>query len=385
MAEKILVVDDDLDTLRLIGLILERQGYEIIAASGGQQALTLVKREQPDLVILDLMMPGFDGVEVARQLRSSVDTQDILIIMFTAKSQTEDKLEGFDAGADAYLTKPTQPRELIANVKAVLKRSRRKLPVAAREFSHRGHVVGILAAKGGLGVTTLAINLGIALHRFARKSVLVADYRVGCGSIGLDLGYSAVPGIDQLLRGDPTGINRNVINEIVVTHESGVRFLLSSPQLRGSDNLQSSEQFKEITQQIAYLSQYIILDIGTSHCFLDKNIISQCETIILVTEPIQQTIALTKMLLKNLVNQEILPDTIMIALINRLRAGMQLTLGQVQDQLEREVDAIITAAPDLAYQALVGYTPLILRQPDGVSAQQYSNFAQKIFQKSVNV
>src|SRR4030042_4271034 len=109
MPEKILVVDDDVDTLRLVGLMLERQGYEIVAANSGQQALALVLTERPDLILLDLMMPDIDGVEVCRRLRASPETKDILIIMFTAKSQTDDKVEGFDAGADDYLTKPTQP------------------------------------------------------------------------------------------------------------------------------------------------------------------------------------------------------------------------------------------------------------------------------------
>ena len=122
MAERLLIVDDDLDTLRLIGLMLERQGYEIIAASNGKQALDLAKSELPDLIILDVMMPDLDGYEVARRLRADEDTLKIPIIMFTAKSQMDDRVTGIEAGADAYLTKPTQPRELFAHIKAMLAR-----------------------------------------------------------------------------------------------------------------------------------------------------------------------------------------------------------------------------------------------------------------------
>ena len=199
MAEKILVVDDDLDTLRLVGLMLERQGYQIVAASNGEQALALAKKEHPDLVLLDLMMPDIDGVEVARRLRADPETQDLLIIMFTAKGETEDKIEGFDAGADDYLTKPAQPRELIAHVKAVLKRSKRPAPAPRAEFKERGQLVGVISVKGGVGVSTTAINLGIALHEYYKKSVIVADFRPGCGTIGLELGYSMSQGLSRLL------------------------------------------------------------------------------------------------------------------------------------------------------------------------------------------
>src|SRR4030042_1499026 len=120
MGEKILIVDDDLDTLRLVGLMLQHQGYRIIAASSGVQAIALTQGDRPDMILLDIMMPEMDGYEVARKLRADPATSDIPIIMFTAKTQVDDKVQGFEAGADDYLTKPTQPRELFAHVKAVL-------------------------------------------------------------------------------------------------------------------------------------------------------------------------------------------------------------------------------------------------------------------------
>ncbi len=111
MAEKILIIDDDLDTLRLVGLMLQKQGYSIMAASSGAQGLEMAFESPPDLVLLDVMMPGMDGYEVARQLRANGLTVNIPILMFTAKSQLDDKVSGFEAGADDYLTKPTHPSE----------------------------------------------------------------------------------------------------------------------------------------------------------------------------------------------------------------------------------------------------------------------------------
>ena len=129
MAEKILIIDDDVDTLRLVGLMLQRQGYEISAASNGSQGLTKALEERPDLILLDVMMPDMDGYEVTRRLRKNPVTAAIPIMMFTAKTQLDDKVTGFEVGADDYLTKPTHPTELQAHVKALLARTYTRIPM----------------------------------------------------------------------------------------------------------------------------------------------------------------------------------------------------------------------------------------------------------------
>ncbi|MEO8358104.1 MAG: response regulator, partial [Chloroflexota bacterium] len=123
MSEKILIIDDDLDTLRLVGLMLQRQGYQISAATNGQQGLDKAFEEDPDLILLDIMMPDMDGYEVTRRLRRNPSTMATPILMFTAKTQLDDKVIGFEVGANDYLTKPTHPSELQARVKTLLSRA----------------------------------------------------------------------------------------------------------------------------------------------------------------------------------------------------------------------------------------------------------------------
>src|ERR1700690_927850 len=122
MTEKILIIDDDVDTLRLVGLMLQRQGYQISAATNGEQGLAKALEERPDLILLDVMMPDMAGYEVTRRLRKNPATQFTPILMFTAKTQLDDKVTGFEVGADDYLTKPTHPAELQAHVRALLGR-----------------------------------------------------------------------------------------------------------------------------------------------------------------------------------------------------------------------------------------------------------------------
>jgi two-component system alkaline phosphatase synthesis response regulator PhoP len=117
--KKILVVDDDTKTVELVKLYLNRDGYRVLTAYDGNEALRLARESQPDLIVLDLMLPGIDGLEVCRTLRNK---SDVPIIMLTARTTDQDKLIGLGMGADDYVTKPFSPRELAARVRAVLRR-----------------------------------------------------------------------------------------------------------------------------------------------------------------------------------------------------------------------------------------------------------------------
>jgi two-component system alkaline phosphatase synthesis response regulator PhoP len=117
--KKVLVVDDDAKTVELVKLYLNRDGYRVLTAYDGTEALRLARESHPDLIVLDLMLPGMDGFEVCRTLR---DESDVPIVMLTARTTDEDKLAGLGLGADDYVSKPFSPRELAARVRAVLRR-----------------------------------------------------------------------------------------------------------------------------------------------------------------------------------------------------------------------------------------------------------------------
>lgn len=124
MSETILVADDDADILRFVELNLRLEGYEVLTAADGDEALQVAKETVPSLVILDVMMPKLDGYEVCQRLRTDGRTSGICIIMLTAKSMSADKVLGLTAGADDYISKPFDPMELVARVKTTLRRTR---------------------------------------------------------------------------------------------------------------------------------------------------------------------------------------------------------------------------------------------------------------------
>jgi two-component system alkaline phosphatase synthesis response regulator PhoP len=120
--ERILVVDDEEDILELVRFNLAREGFPIICTTSGEESLKIAQKEHPDLIVLDLMLPGIDGLEVAKALKSDSKTRDIPIIMLTARGEEADIVTGLELGADDYVTKPFSPRILVARVRAVLRR-----------------------------------------------------------------------------------------------------------------------------------------------------------------------------------------------------------------------------------------------------------------------
>jgi two-component system phosphate regulon response regulator PhoB len=121
-AQRILVVDDEPDIVALVVYHLARAGYRVSSASSGPDAVALARRERPDLVVLDLMLPGMSGFDVLREIRATDDTRNIAVLMLTARKDEPDRIKGLSLGADDYLTKPFSPQELVLRVQAILRR-----------------------------------------------------------------------------------------------------------------------------------------------------------------------------------------------------------------------------------------------------------------------
>ncbi|MBL4709950.1 MAG: response regulator transcription factor [Flavobacteriales bacterium] len=123
LKEKILLVDDEPDIIEIIGYNLKKEGYEILTATNGTDAIKIAKKETPDLIIMDVMMPGMDGMEACYEMRAIPSLKDALITFLSARNEDYSQIAGFDAGADDYITKPIKPRLLIKKVEALLKRN----------------------------------------------------------------------------------------------------------------------------------------------------------------------------------------------------------------------------------------------------------------------
>lgn len=163
--EKILVVDDERDILELIRYNLEREGYAVETVTSGEDALVQALRSSPDLIVLDLMLPGLDGIEVCRRLKRNDTTRHIPVVMLTAKSEDSDIVTGLEIGADDYVTKPFSPKVLVARVRAALRRSAEGgmesiatfIQVGEISIDRSRHEVDVAGSKLTLSATEFAV------------------------------------------------------------------------------------------------------------------------------------------------------------------------------------------------------------------------------------
>jgi pilus assembly protein CpaE len=386
MPEKILLVDDDIDTLRLVGLMLQRQGYQIIAANSGHQALLMAQSDNPDLILLDVMMPDLDGYEVTLRLRENPSTSAIPIIMFTAKNQIDDKVTGFEVGIDDYLTKPTQPRELFAKIHAVLSRGKKDpaYSTLSNEPHERGYVIGVLAAKGGLGVSTLSLNLGICLQKLTEKETIIAEFRPGEGDIALILGFDHPLGLSNLLLQSPANISTAHLNSVLINHDLKVRLLPGSYLPNDARLLTHSEHFDSISRHLAYLADFVVIDLGPSLPPITHKVISNCDEIIVLIDPNPITIIRTQELIIELKERGFGEGRLHLVLYNRQRMEQHYSLSKIQQDLRYPISIVFTAAPELTLQATTNGVPLVIFNPDNITSQQYFRLAENIT-KRVNV
>jgi pilus assembly protein CpaE len=377
MAEKILIVDDDIETLRLVGLMLQRQGYQIVAANNGTQALAMARNEKPDLIVLDVMMPDMDGFQVTRQIRSESATSTIPILMFTAKSQVEDKVAGYEAGVDDYLTKPVHPAELVAKIKGLLTRSRNRGPVAAP--AERGYLMGVVTPKGGLGCSSMALNMGLTFQQKTKAEVIVVEIRPGQGCWASELGLTSSDGLNNLLKMKPSEINQTTLEKELFRTTYNVRFLLASNRSKDVELSNSTATLETVISQLPQLASLVIVDIGTNFIPGYDRIINMCQELIILTEAQPNTAHRTRILVEELNEKGFGKSKYLSAVImNRVRSDVQLSMAQVQEIIGMPVTIMIPPAPEQAYQAALHYQPLVTMQPDGLVSQQYSRLVDTI-------
>jgi two-component system alkaline phosphatase synthesis response regulator PhoP len=223
--KKVLIVEDEQDILQLVKHYLEREGFRPITAISGLDALKKVKEEKPDLVVLDLMLPEMDGLEVCKRLRSMPSTAMLPILMLTAKAEESDTIVGLELGADDYVTKPFSPKALVARVKALLRRIERapadgpdlhhygtltmnvarhevslgkhEVPLTAKEFGllehllrHRGRVLTrevLLSAVWGYDYYGTTRTVDVHIRRLKQKLPLLEEAIVSVKSLGYKL------------------------------------------------------------------------------------------------------------------------------------------------------------------------------------------------------
>ncbi len=361
MTQTILVVDDDLDTLTLIGLTLQRRGFTVLKAQSGPEALEKLQAGLPDLMILDVMMPNMDGYEVCRAVKADPRTAHLPIVMLTAKAQTASQLEGFRAGAVDYITKPVHPQDLVARIASVLEHAQ------AVQADDGSCLIAVVGAKGGVGATTLAVNVAAAL--VAQHRTLLIDLEVS-GTDALHLGLEPQRGLADLMELDSGPNDPATLEKAVTPHNSGLQLIAAT------DTALDPAQVGLILTHAAALCDVCVLDLGWGSTQVTRLAAQRCKTFVVVLDSDRITLSQANRLLQLLRETYVSPEAIKLVWMNRQDLPVEAGHATIAAALGRSPDVTIGPATDALYDALDKGQPLVLSYPEHPEAVKIRQLAE---------
>lgn len=386
MTPTILAIDDHVDTVRLIEMALQRHGYHVIGASSGEDGLRLAREKRPDLIVLDMMMPGMNGIDVCRKIRDDPQLQDTPIIMFTANAQAYEKKQSFEMGADDYLTKPTRPAELLERVEALLSRRQPAQPAAADDRQARPQLPGkgpwfitVVGARGGAGATTMALNLAITLADQEHGTTLV-DLDTQQGHVALYLDHLSGPDLVEWLN-LPAGRLEAAFPDYLVQHHEHLHLLLSQAHFNPDEARLHASQVAALLAILRSSGRSVVVDVGKQLGAAVHPLFQASTYTIVCLRPERASIIAARKLMRHL--KEIPGVSCPIVAIMLDFGGLEsLPRGAVEDFLGFPLaDVISVDARQIARAANRG-APLVHIDGNGQLATQFQQLLQQMLEAS---
>ena len=373
MPGKVLVVDDDASVQRLLQYTLKQEGYEVVLAADGAEAIALWASESPDLVLLDATLPTLDGFEVATRIRAEEGPGlHVPIIMLTADRDVQQKVRALRAGADDYLIKPFHPAELLARMKSLIARFAPGDTLVGRPPMGRIHAY--YGAKGGVGTTTIAINAAIALHNLGRRVCLVdGNLQFGDHRVFLDLGLDRKSIADVVSA--PT-MDADLIRRIVQPHESGVDLLLAPPTPESAD-LVTAAHMHQILELLRDMYDYVIVDIDKRLEDVNLMVLDVAETIFAVMTADLSCLKNVRLVLETIAHLGYESNKLKLVL-NRSNAFTGINVKSAEGALKRPIEFQIVNEYRGAISALNTGAPFMLGKADSVLGRSVLDFARAV-------
>jgi pilus assembly protein CpaE len=359
MAEIILIIDDDADRASLTKIVLNKAGYQCITAFDGKQGLIMAKSNKPDLILLDLMMPGMNGFDVCIELRKMPETLDTPVVFLTAKTETANKIRGLQVGADDYMTVPFENDELLLRVRALIRRS--QASPTERKTTQSGKIVAVFNLRGGSGCTTLAVNLAIALRQLWSEEVVLADFNLPIGVANIYLNIRPHNSVSELADFYPDVIEKELIEKHLTFHESSGIYLLGGVFEPANAEKVTENHVAAILDRMKEQFSYIIVD--TPHDFSPQAlaIFDKADEILIPVPPDIASLLLTKAALKIFDDLGYIEDKIRLV-VNWTFKENGLSIEHIQDAFKHKIGSLIQFDSNVS-EAISTGIPVILSSP----------------------
>ena len=373
MPGKVLVVDDDASVQRLLQSTLQQEGYEVVVATDGAEALRVWQQDSPSLILLDVTVLTMDGYEVATRIRAEeAGARHVPIIMLTTDRDVQQKVRALRAGADDYLVKPFHPAELIARMKSLIARFAPSETLVGRPPMGRVHAY--YGAKGGVGTTTIAINAAIALQSLGRRVCLVdGNLQFGDHRVFLDLGLDRRSIVDLV---SAPAMDVDLVRSIVQRHDSGVDLLLAPPSPEAADHV-TAAHLHEILEILAGLYDYVIVDIDKR--LEDRNlmVLDVADTIFAVMTADLSCLKNVRLLLETIGHLGYESNKLKLVL-NRSNAFTGINVKSAEGALRRPIEYQIVNEYRGAISALNTGAPFMVDKADSVLGRSVKEFAKQV-------
>jgi pilus assembly protein CpaE len=301
MPIRILVAEDEKIIQKIVEKLIIKQGHEPIITSDGQEALDCVEEVRPDLILLDVMMPKVDGYEVCRQLKSNVKTAHIPVIMFTALDSLEQKLKGFEAGADDYIPKSFHPDELFARINVLLRATEAASGLAQHEDDQdecvsEGKIISVFSMRGGVGVTSVAINLAVAMAQLWGENsfTILSDLVLQAGQNALMLNLPLRNTWANIANTPIEDIDADLICAIIRGHDSGVR-VMAAPAKPVEAEMITSEKILHTLEIFRGRCGHVVIDLPHDFSDITLSALEASDEILMVVAPELASVRATSM------------------------------------------------------------------------------------------
>ncbi|HLF25110.1 MAG TPA: response regulator [Anaerolineae bacterium] len=341
--QKVLVVDDDRGILRLVNLILSRAGYQVLMASTGETGIEMVRTENPDLILMDVMLPGMDGFQATKLIRRLPNGRLIPIIFVSAMDDVEAKMKGLRGGATDYVTKPVRAGELLARIEAHLR------PGSAVS----GQLVTVFGGKSGVGTTTVVVNLALALRQLSQKNVLIVDYQRPLGDVASLLSLPETPAVDLLLA-HTHELDDELFASVMQEYTPGVSVIIGALDPASTRQV-NKRTLIEVLKIGLTMSDYVLVDAGAFFSWADPPLSAKDEGLnlcVLTPDPIGIKRAVQVTQTAATTGHDLWP------ILNRYRIAEDIPQEQVASQLGINVKGAIPDETDLMRRALNAGRPV---------------------------